>query len=109
MRNIEIAGKQYPFKLSYNQQRAWQERFGKKFEDMGNELPFDECIALVFHGLKGGALMTRAELDLIEDELGDMLDQAEIIKFVQFLILDISKTIQEVSDNLEKKKEVAQP
>jgi hypothetical protein len=104
MRDIKIADRDYPFKLSYNQQKAWQERFNKKFEDMGDELPFEECIALVFHGLKGGALMHRTELDIEEDELGDMLDQAEIIKFVQYLILDISKTIEEVSDNVKKKK-----
>lgn len=106
MREIEIGNKSYPFKLSYNQQRAWQERFNKKFEDMGNELPIEECIAFVFHGLKGGATVARQELDLKEEDLGDMLDQVEIIKYVQFLILDISKGVQEIHENV-KKKEVA--
>lgn len=104
MREIQLKGNKYPFKLSYNQQRAWQERFEKNFEDMGDELPFEECIALVYHGLKAGSFISGKDLDIEEDDLGDLLDQAEIIKYVQYLILDISKSVEEVSGNVKKKK-----
>lgn len=104
MREIELKGKKYSFKLSYNQQRAWQERFEKDFESMGDELPFDECIALVHHGLKAGAFISGKDLDIEEDDLGELLDQAEIIKYVQYLILDISKSVEEVSNAVKKKK-----
>ena len=88
MKKVKIVGDSYPFKLTINKLKEFQDESGLKTSEF-DDMKFEHMLLLVYKGLEGGHKAEKKDVPFTQDELGDMLELSQLVTLVTSAMSDM--------------------
>jgi len=78
VKEIDFGGQKRPVKFGWNALATFGDLTGTGLNDLikfSNEMTFSEVLVLIYAGLKEGARASGVTFDIIQEQIGDWLDE----------------------------------